>query len=60
MSLGAAGLIGGTPTATGSYSFTARLVDSSNPAQAASIVLSIRVAAPLGITTPAGALPVLF
>ena len=57
MSLSATGLISGTPTATGAYSFTARLVDSSNPAQAASILLSIRVAAPLTVTTPPGALP---
>jgi len=57
MGLSSAGVISGSPSATGTYSFTARLQDSSNPAQAASIALSIRVAAPLVITIPAGALP---
>jgi len=57
MGLSNGGVISGSPSATGTYSFTARLQDSSNPAQVASVALSIRVAAPLVITTPAGALP---
>ncbi len=56
MGLSSAGVISGSLSATGTYSFTARLQDSSNPAQAASVALSIRVAAPLVITTPRGAL----
>jgi hypothetical protein len=58
MGLSTAGLIGGVPGATGTFGFTARIQDSSNPTQSAIITLSIRVAAPLTITTPAGALPV--
>ena len=57
MGLSSGGVISGSPSATGTYLFTARLQDSSNPAQVASVAVSIRVAAPLVITTPAGALP---
>jgi hypothetical protein len=55
--LSSGGVISGSPGATGTYSFTARLQDAASPAQVASIALSIRVAAPLLITTPSGALP---
>ncbi|HLZ21003.1 MAG TPA: putative Ig domain-containing protein, partial [Ktedonobacterales bacterium] len=57
MSLSTGGVISGSPSATGTFGFTARVQDSSNPAQSAIVSLSIRVAAPLTITTPAGALP---
>ncbi len=57
MGLSGSGFISGLPGATGTYSFTARLQDSASPAQVASVTLSIRVAAPLVITTPSGALP---
>src|SRR5216683_3104845 len=57
LGLSSGGVISGSPGATGTYSFTARLQDSASPAQVASIALSIRVAAPLLITTPSGALP---
>ncbi len=51
------GVISGAPTATGIFGFTARVQDSSNPAQSSTVSLSIRVVAPLAITTPSGALP---
>ncbi|HXY26252.1 MAG TPA: cadherin repeat domain-containing protein, partial [Candidatus Acidoferrum sp.] len=57
ISLSAPGALTGAPTATGTYSFTAQLLDASKPAQLKSVVLSIRVALPLVITTPPGALP---
>jgi len=57
IALSAAGLLSGSPTTPGTYSFAAQLQDASNPAQVKSVALSIRVAAPLTITTPAGALP---
>ena len=57
MSLSSAGVISGAPSATGTFGFTARIQDASNPTQSAFVSLSIRVAAPLMITTPAGALP---
>jgi hypothetical protein len=56
MGISNAGLISGIPSGTGTYSFTARLLDSTNPSQASTVALSIRVAATLVITTPA-ALP---
>ena len=57
MSFSTGGVISGTPSVTGTFGFTARVQDSSNPVQSAIVSLSIRVAAPLTITTPAGALP---
>jgi putative Ig domain-containing protein len=57
MALSSSGVIGGVPAATGRFGFTAKIQDSGNPAQSAIVSLSIRVAAPLTITTPAGALP---
>jgi hypothetical protein len=55
------GLISGTPTATGTFKFTATVTDAGNPAQTVSIPLAIVVAVPaptaLAITTssmPAG------
>lgn len=50
-------MISGTPSAAGTFGFTAKVQDSSKPAQLSTVSLSIRVAAPLTITTPAGALP---
>ena len=57
MGLNSAGVIGGVPSATGTFALTAGIKDASNPTQSAAISLSIRVAAPLTITTPAGLLP---
>jgi hypothetical protein len=52
LSLASSGQISGTPGATGSYSFTVKVSDSSNPAQSATALLSIVVAAPvLAVTT---------
>ena len=46
------GLISGTPTAAGTFSFTASVADAGSPAQVKSVSLSIAVAsAPLAITT---------
>jgi hypothetical protein len=50
-------LLSGSPTTTGTYSFTAQLQDASNPAQVKSVALSIRAASPLVISTPSGTLP---
>ena len=41
------GLISGTPTATGSTTFTATVTDSGNPAQTKSVSLSLAVSAPV-------------
>jgi hypothetical protein len=57
MSLSSGGVISDAPSATGAFGFTAKVQDSSNPGQSASVSLSIRVTAPLTITTPAGPLP---
>jgi Putative Ig domain len=57
LTMSAAGVLSGSPVAAGTYSFTAQLQDASNPPQMRSVTLSLRVAAPLMITTPAGALP---
>jgi hypothetical protein len=46
LSLSAAGVISGTPDATGTVSFVAGVKDSGNPAQTASVSLSITVAGP--------------
>ncbi len=43
LSMSSAGVISGTPTTTGTFNFTARVSDSSNPAQTASQALSILV-----------------
>ena len=45
------GVISGTPTQTGTFTFVARLTDASAPAQATTRTLVIRVADPLVITT---------
>jgi len=50
-------VIGGVPSATGTFALTAGIKDASNPTQSAAISLSIRVAAPLAITMPAALLP---
>lgn len=58
LSLSAAGLITGTPTATGTFNFTVTATDSSGNAYAGSAGYSITVAAPAIVLTPAtGALP---
>jgi len=57
MALSSGGVVSGTPSVTGTFGFAAKAQDSSNPAQSATVSLSIRVAALLTITTPAGALP---
>ncbi|HWB32277.1 MAG TPA: putative Ig domain-containing protein [Acidobacteriaceae bacterium] len=52
LSFSPAGVVSGTPTATGNYSFTAKVVDSGNPVQSQSVALSISVAAtPLAIAS---------
>lgn len=58
LSLGSNGAITGTPTATGTSSFTAKVTDSESPAQSVTANLSITInnSAPLQITTPTGAL----
>jgi len=43
--------ISGTPTQAGSYDFTVKVTDSTNPAQTATLALSITVLEPLSITT---------
>lgn len=54
----ASGVISGTPTASGTYNFMAKVTDSSSPAQTASAALTLTVAAaaqtiaPLQITSP--------
>ena len=48
------GVISGTPTQSGSFSFTAKIVDSGSPVQSATVNLSIQIAAtipPLQITS---------
>jgi hypothetical protein len=53
------GLISGTATSTGTFSFTAKVVDSGNPQQTATANLSIVINGPLTITTqslPSGVL----
>ncbi len=51
LTINAAGLISGTPTAPGTTTFTVQATDSSSPAQTATAVLSITVASNLQITT---------
>ncbi len=51
LTINAAGLISGTPTAPGTTTFTVQATDASNPAQTATAVLSITVASNLQITT---------
>jgi len=54
LTLTSAGAISGTPTASGTFSFTATLRDSGNPVQTQSVTLSIAIAAvPLKISTSA-------
>ena len=48
------GIVSGTPTATGTFSFTATVADASSPAQTKSILLSLVVAPPaLAVTVSA-------
>ena len=55
MSISKAGTVGGTPTASGSFTFVAEVTDSSSPAQTAQMTYSLSVSAPttnpIGITT---------
>ena len=51
LTISAAGLITGTPTAPGTTIFTVQATDASNPAQTATAVLSITVTSGLTITT---------
>jgi uncharacterized repeat protein (TIGR03803 family) len=53
LSLGSNGVISGTPTTTGQYGFTARVMDSSSPPQSASASLSISISS--GVTATSGA-----
>jgi hypothetical protein len=46
LTLGGNGVVSGTPTTQGSYSFTAMVTDSGSPAQTASATFSISIAAP--------------
>ncbi|HEU5080695.1 MAG TPA: DUF4082 domain-containing protein [Opitutaceae bacterium] len=45
------GVISGTPTTLGTYNFTAKLTDSSNPVQTATKALSILIAPPPAVVT---------
>ena len=52
------GVISGTPTATGTFSFTAQVTDSSNPRQTATKTLSITVSSQASFTIwPAATIP---
>jgi hypothetical protein len=53
------GAITGTPSATGTFNFTARVTDTSNPVKTASNALSIVIAAPASTVTiwPSNAVP---
>jgi Putative Ig domain len=52
LTLSSAGVISGTPTVLGTFSFTVKVTDSSNPAQSATQALSIKInPAPVVITT---------
>ena len=53
LSLGSSGLISGTPTTGGSYSFVVQAADAASPAHIAQQALSILVIAPLAFTPPA-------
>jgi len=52
------GTISGTPTATGTFNFIARVTDSGNPIQTATRALSITVAAQASYTVWSGTVPV--
>jgi hypothetical protein len=53
LSLSAGGQISGTPSASGTYNFTAKVTDSSNPIQSATSALSITISAPALTLIPA-------
>ena len=53
LKLSSAGVISGTPSATGTFAFTVQLTDSTAPAQTATQHLSITVTNPLQVTTAA-------
>jgi hypothetical protein len=58
LGLSSAGVIFGTPTEAGSFSFTVQVSDSTSPAQTATRMLTLQIVEPLAITTtsplPAG------
>src|SRR4029077_4663989 len=53
----ASGAITGTPTQTGSFSFTAQVMDTGTPQHTATRDLTITIVPPVAITTPSPALP---
>jgi Putative Ig domain len=53
LSLGGGGLVGGTPTTNGTYSFTVRATDSANPPQTTTRDFTIEVVDLLAISSPA-------
>ncbi len=58
LGLGAStGVISGTPSTAGSYSFTVVVQDSSSPAQSASQLLGIVISMPAGLTVTTSSLP---
>ena len=52
LSLSSAGIISGTPSASGSYSFIVTVTDSSAPVQSANLNLALIVSAPAAATAP--------
>ncbi|HKW35172.1 MAG TPA: putative Ig domain-containing protein [Candidatus Acidoferrum sp.] len=57
LTLNSNGTLSGTPTATGSFTFTVQAGDASSPSQTKSLALTIRVPAPLVISPASGPLP---
>jgi len=55
LSLSTGGVISGTPTAAGTFSFTVTVTDSETPAVSASQALTITIDQPPGFTSPASA-----
>jgi hypothetical protein len=51
LTLSSEGVISGTPTTPGMFSFTVQVTDTTNPSQTATRALSITITAPLAITT---------
>ncbi|OLD70751.1 MAG: hypothetical protein AUI45_03705 [Acidobacteria bacterium 13_1_40CM_2_56_11] len=57
LALSTGGVLSGTPTTGGSFSFTIQASDGSSPAQMFTINVSVRSSTMLVISTPSGALP---
>jgi beta-glucanase (GH16 family) len=55
--LSSSGIISGTPTASGSFSFASQVKDSATPSQSATLSLSISVAAAAPLSVTAASLP---